>query len=489
MGGDEFSIRDFVPTESIVFILGRRFSLLDVPQSAPFNRSHHLGNGKSASAPLASDSSVSSLDHHLLELDQGVTRIGRRSNVFEKPNSSDHTLHDELEAFLDSLVFMSYRKDFAPMYRFENDRHQSVVDSLSLQGSSTCLPDVIRVTSDAGWGCTIRCTQMLVFEALKRHFPSPEHIWASTNKSSHYYRRLSRANGQSVRDRSSSSPTICGYQFLERPTPQLDRESADAVCHRTCYPRSVEMKPDFNSSVVNQFRNELLLRWFLDVPSPPEDHPFSIFAFVRSAGGGFGWAHPLYGRMALESKLLLAFTQQQKVNFSNARTQSEGEPQSPVSYRSTLPTIAACRGVGMSRSRSFDSFHGSHLLGSEFSTSLNSSHRNIAVGATPTGRSPSAPAAPTVTSLPLGLPKHEQDVTKQKLEEPLSQQPIPVVSDIPVSESPSLALAIIPLNQQTNYNSKFQASVHSKTPACCPRNAFNPFTDDLIFFGKRPGDW
>lgn len=314
MKGDEFLIRDFNPSDSNVCILGRRFSLNDYC-------GHH-------SMAAVGDSAVPS---HLIMSTISTNDPSRECYPSSGTTSPSEVnccdMHNELEKFVDSLVFMSYRKDFPPMYRLETSDDQNVHDcswtTTFPQGgvcnSSICplsllpsppsgLPttDVIKVTTDAGWGCTIRCTQMLVFEALKRHFRTPEHIWAvlmrDEKKESEVKTFTSTHNEphHHCRERSGSSPTgfsVSGYQLLELPKDDISLDSDQYhghdiddpdLCkegtHNTPVHNSLFQRPAPSSPLFDQMKNEMLLRWFLDVPSPPDEFPFSVYAFFQQHG-------------------------------------------------------------------------------------------------------------------------------------------------------------------------------------------------------------
>lgn len=80
---------------------------------------------------------------------------------------------------------------------------------------------------------------------------------------------------------------------------------------------------------------EELLQWFLDVPSPPADYPFSIFSFIRAAGGGIGWARQLYGELGLEEELFCAGAKGRRAKALSAiREEHRDEKETPCSCAS-----------------------------------------------------------------------------------------------------------------------------------------------------------
>lgn len=154
------------------------------------------------------------------------------------PGGPERGLRFELQQCLNSLVIMSYRKAFPPMYRVDIDNGPP--PDLPTSDDFPPESDAIRVTSDAGWGCAIRCAQMLLFHTLVVHF------------------------GRGCFDRlrpSGSSPSLT-LSRAKCPAQSLDDQSVDRRSAQTA--------------------NERILRWFLDVPKPRDEHPFSIFAFVRT---------------------------------------------------------------------------------------------------------------------------------------------------------------------------------------------------------------
>ncbi|KEP63437.1 UNVERIFIED_CONTAM: autophagy-related cysteine peptidase atg4, putative [Hammondia hammondi] len=88
-----------------------------------------------------------------------------------------------------------------------------------------------------------------------------------------------------------------------RASPQRYSASS-SVTPREPAPHAIGEPRSTSPSVQERPREmEDLLRWFLDVPSPPGQYPFSIFSFIRAAGGGIGWARQLYGELPLEEAL------------------------------------------------------------------------------------------------------------------------------------------------------------------------------------------
>ncbi|PFH35993.1 hypothetical protein BESB_056440 [Besnoitia besnoiti] len=73
---------------------------------------------------------------------------------------------------------------------------------------------------------------------------------------------------------------------------------------------------------------EELLQWFLDVPSPPGLYPFSIFSFIRAAGGGIGWARQLYGELSVERELF------------GVGLRSQGKPREPPTAPRSPPATS-----------------------------------------------------------------------------------------------------------------------------------------------------
>lgn len=268
-------IRDFILSESAVFLLGRRFSL---DESSFIQR---MSNPSCSSSFTSSPISQAVSSNSSSPIEAPINPLGSEGSKTE-------AAHRQLEKFINSLIFMSYRRDFPPMYRFENDSPSVPTCSVPAPSVQTpAVPNVIKVTSDAGWGCTIRCAQMLLFEVLRRHFSTLENsLWPP-------FRHQNKDDGRATEKWHNPSHYLSP---LIHPRPQMFQFS----CSRESLSDSTS-PPEINE--------EVLLRWFLDVPSPPESHPFSVYAFVRSAGGGLGWAHPLYGQMALESKLLLSLQQ------------------------------------------------------------------------------------------------------------------------------------------------------------------------------------
>lgn len=452
LGGEEFIVRDFIPTESTVFLLGRPFSLLQdensVQQKMWGYPPSELGSGPAGP-------SAQSLRTNLAA---AVRDRSHETSAAPALSSEYETVHNRLEKFIDSFIFMSYRRDFPPMYRFENEG--SILDV-----HETNLPDVIKVTSDAGWGCTIRCAQMLLFEVLKRHFPTPEAVWESSKGRSlekGSTRHKNNRSFQKTRDRSLSSPTI-GYQVLDSKGNVEDpRYISNAQS-----PLSGDEQQSFrymsSSPMFDEIKNEMLLRWFLDVPSPPENHPFSVYAFVRSAGGGLGWAHPLYGQMALESKLLMSlFQQQQQAEFKESSYRHHHSalipycasvPSYPTVVRSKAPTSLPSKTVS-SVKRSFSC---------ECCRDASLPHRVSSFHSSCDTHSTSDQGSIEASSL-----------------EALEASQYPQSEDAStLLQSPLFSSVLVP-----SLSSPRQSSFTGLPPLL----SIDP-PKDPIFFGKRPGDW
>ncbi|CBZ51355.1 conserved hypothetical protein [Neospora caninum Liverpool] len=90
---------------------------------------------------------------------------------------------------------------------------------------------------------------------------------------------------------------------------------------------------------------EELLQWFLDVPSPPGRYPFSIFSFIRAAGGGIGWARQLYGELCLEQEL-----------FGTGRTEKAWKFPSAAALASQREKAVRSSGFSATESARFSAF-------------------------------------------------------------------------------------------------------------------------------------
>ncbi|EPT29921.1 autophagy-related cysteine peptidase atg4, putative [Toxoplasma gondii ME49] len=118
-----------------------------------------------------------------------------------------------------------------------------------------------------------------VFASLSSPPQSRQTLDLSREGDSSHTREDARTSPQ----RHSASPSV----MPRKPAPHASGEA------RSTSP-SVQERPR---------EMEDLLQWFLDVPSPPGQYPFSIFSFIRAAGGGIGWARQLYGELPLEEAL------------------------------------------------------------------------------------------------------------------------------------------------------------------------------------------
>jgi hypothetical protein len=62
-------------------------------------------------------------------------------------------MQSEYRGIYNDLIFLSYRKGFKPL----------LIEKKEFRGQK-----VQNLSTDCGWGCTIRCTQMLIANAIKR---------------------------------------------------------------------------------------------------------------------------------------------------------------------------------------------------------------------------------------------------------------------------------------------------------------------------------
>lgn len=202
----------------------------------------------------------------------------------------------ELLAFVGSIARFTYRVGFAPLFRCCSERRRrptseaeasaairlaaaksrrrrqpkSTAATASSEGASgeavqeepsgeaaLLERNWISITSDVGWGCTIRAAQMLLLQGLRRHF----------------------------------------FEAGPRAAPARDVAfTAEGTHGRNQSPETTTASEGLGEAA--------LLSWFLDRPSPPIAHPFSIHGFVRAAGGGVGWARELYGHLPAEEEVL-----------------------------------------------------------------------------------------------------------------------------------------------------------------------------------------
>lgn len=491
LGGVEFTTQQFSPDEFRVYLLGHAFALPAVPATTddqlwnclvtapstpristsvspllapddtsspklpfPYSPEQYRQRRASSAEPVPSCSTVKSPCRLTYSRTGSVNCLG---GIDKLPTSrravETRLVRDALDSAISSLTFMSYRRDFPPMYRlghlssFESVQtpcsHASSTDQDPAPRANEC----IRITSDAGWGCTIRCAQMLLFEVLRRHFlwasckktdvPFPEssllnssstystpllfsenkntgkrgrevtvfeglrsHVLDTMEAEEHVKKfasdgknnkRLTRTRVVLLERRQVSTDNSEGYSVplhslwtvcpvmplsdsndagdthgvpvtvsttmptlaripthVERPHWDINtvyrntqvfkdspfqlsipsklavpcrNEDASDCKHAPSVPRSTSA-PRVNSPSLPIRHNicrslpydhppckvpvskEDLLELFLDLPSPPTRHPFSVYSFVRSAGGGLGWALPLYGRLPVETRLV-----------------------------------------------------------------------------------------------------------------------------------------------------------------------------------------
>lgn len=212
LGGVEFVTQQFSPSKFKVFLLGHRYTLprLAVAETDSILTQYTAANSLSDPSHVGIARSVESNANAFHDSQQRRRALsaeptlsrpiqsqcrhvcrrmgfsnypGKDNNLISSEDSEIRLVRDALANAIASLTFMSYRRDFQPMYRLPHaDSFESESTScghlFSYQKAAPLpAPECIRITSDAGWGCTIRCAQMLLFEVLQRHF-----LWVSCNR-------------------------------------------------------------------------------------------------------------------------------------------------------------------------------------------------------------------------------------------------------------------------------------------------------------------
>ncbi|PHJ24979.1 autophagy-related cysteine peptidase atg4 [Cystoisospora suis] len=308
-------------------------------------------------------------------------------------------VQQQLVAAVRSIARFTYRSGFAPMYRCCGEKKRRAGGGPDREW--------IAINSDVGWGCTVRAAQMLLLQALKRHFLGAEEepdYFDDRRRERKHRRRGKRATRALLTEKEdglertvetgdeeagqeeggakdsgepplhqeegrssvegcknaaaeaglctlSESPTTTAASPLPSAAPsppephpsKMIPSASNSICSSvpvfslsqrlddtdgTMY-RAIgscqQSRPlDTNASIFPTHSAKMqlgpvsrssetgvsspqsvedLLEWFLDVPSPPAAYPFSIFSFIRAAGGGIGWARQLYGELGLEEQL------------------------------------------------------------------------------------------------------------------------------------------------------------------------------------------
>ena len=83
------------------------------------------------------------------------TSLPHDSSIYLLGTAYHHRSHSDFLQLHRSLLYLSYKQGFKPLLiekRLLNDR------------------PIANLSSDIGWGCTIRCSQMLIANAVKRAF-------------------------------------------------------------------------------------------------------------------------------------------------------------------------------------------------------------------------------------------------------------------------------------------------------------------------------
>lgn len=134
------------PSETPIWLLGHRYE--PVCEAATVATA---ASSNDSSADVASDDCMDSTG------ELAISNSSNSGNATSKGSRNASTTHKPSGEFSEAwrqIYRMTYRKGFVPMYR--RVRQEGV-------------PQYIRLTSDAGWGCMIRVGQMLVAAAIQRH--------------------------------------------------------------------------------------------------------------------------------------------------------------------------------------------------------------------------------------------------------------------------------------------------------------------------------